>query len=189
MYSNCNLFPGIFPSSLSLLVFNFKHVENETLIPSHLWISLCCKLKRHFQFPPQNVKTSFKWSLGQSHREWVICIHSSAEHHQTGNREVFTALPGGCATTGFSHSRQTEWGDCRGRWEQDGNYVWLRISSDGNSVKIPSDTSALTLFKVCTSRGKVDYIQSCAVKAEYKYILFCQLMPKIYFLYFLIKIN
>lgn len=75
--------------------------------------------------PPQIVKSFLRQSLGQSQTEWVICIHSSVQHHQTGSSKVFTALPGGRARTGFSHSRWSGRRDCRGRWEQDRNDVWL----------------------------------------------------------------
>lgn len=112
MYSNCNLFPG---KSKVIVASSCSTFSTWKMIPPwyyHISGYNCVASK---QFPPHNIKTSFKRSLGLNHRERVICIHSSVEHHQTGNREVFTALPGGCARTGFSHSRRTEWRDCRRR--------------------------------------------------------------------------
>lgn len=111
IFSKCNLFPGIFLRSLSLLLFDIQHLRNETLILSCSYINL------HFHSWCRKCKTSLNLGGVPSHREGVICIHCSVEHHQTGSRDVFTALLGGCARTGFSLSRQSRSKDCRAAWK------------------------------------------------------------------------
>lgn len=88
------------------------HVENNTSISSHVYGYRCiAKSSYIFNFPTQNVKTSLKWRLSQSHGEWVICIHASVEH-QTGKCLLLCQedVPGQVSPTAGRVSREIEEG-------------------------------------------------------------------------------
>lgn len=128
-YSNCYIFPGI--SSKLTVTPHVLHFGTWEIIPRYHHISgyhCVAKSSYIFNFPPHKCK-NFLQTEPSTESRGVSDMHPQlCKHHHTANGEVFTALPGGCARTGFCHSRQTEWGDCRGRWEQDRNDEELVLS-------------------------------------------------------------